>query len=84
MTWLKVQLLSWMWSVVNPLTGYRLAYVRCDGYRPCGPDADGWRTHMAQYCLRLRHRRGRCLAKTTYDGQRRPAYFTPDPREEWA
>lgn len=71
-----------LWSRFWLLPGvHRLEWqfdLRCDGYRPCGPDRDGHRTHMAQYCLRLRGHHGMCRADVNYHGEPGPADFHPD------
>lgn len=70
------------WSVFWALPGLRRVewprHLRCDGYAPCGPDRQGWRTHLARYCVRMAAHPGMCLAPINSYGEEGDADFLPD------
>lgn len=78
---LALRALAWrawsrLWLRVAPHWD-RPFMLRCDGYRPCGPDREGHRTHTAQYCHRVRHRRGQCLAPVNHRSELCRSLFWP-------
>lgn len=70
---MRVRFMGAFWSVWNGLTGYRWVF-RCNGYRQIGR-VNGERTHMAQYCYRIKGHRGRCLARVNARAEMAAAYF---------
>ncbi len=78
----EVRLMLAFWKGWNAATGYRLIF-RCNGYRQIG-SVDGYRTHMAQYCVRVRGHKGRCLAVVNAQAERVPALFDDEGEYGWS
>lgn len=72
---LRCRVLSarWRWLMWRPFVYWNWPYrLSCRGYRPITAGL------LAQHCLRIRHRRGPCLAKIDDRGRARLTEFDPE------